>query len=105
MAEEYKLLDQHLGKIDQDQLLLESKLELLEKQIKDLTKIDDAESQGRHDIINKCVTLNKQVSSIEHELDNMLEEFNHDNGDGSEIRPDRINLNTQEILNNYFEIL
>jgi hypothetical protein len=35
----------------------------------------------------------------------MLEEFNHDNEDGTQIRPEKINTNTQNILNNYFEIL
>jgi hypothetical protein len=61
--------------------------------------------QGKQDILNKCISLNKQVSGIETELDTMIEEFNHDTEDGGEIRPEQLSLNTQNILNNYFEIL
>jgi ABC-type phosphate transport system auxiliary subunit len=105
VTEEYKILDAHLNKIDQDQNLLESKLEILEKQVKDITKVDNVDKHGKQDIINKCVSLNKQVSNIEGELDTMIEEFNHDTEDGGEVMPENLSVNTQSILNNYFEIL
>lgn len=90
VTEEYKILDAHLNKIDQDQNLLETKLEVLEKQVKDLTKIDNIDRQGKQDIISKCISLNRQVSGIEGELDTMIEEFNHDTEDGGEIRPENL---------------
>ena len=102
---EYELLEDNLNKIDQDQNLIEGNLDILEEELLKLTGNPGPEFSNRQDVLSKCVEVNSKVSGIEDELSKLVEKLNHDDENGAEIKPESLHLNTNTILNNYYETL
>lgn len=103
--DEYQLIEDKLNKIDQDQTLIESNLDILEKELSSIPGLKIIDNTNKQDILSKCIDINSKVSAAETQLSRMVDQINEDDSGKGEIKPEDIYVNTNTILNNYYENL
>lgn len=106
IKEEYKVLEDHLTKLEKDQDLIEEQLKAFLNELDRMNKnSDDYEQRSSGHMINKCKDLNERMVKVDNEVDQLIKGFNHENHQLDRVEQDNLNVNINIILNNYFHTL
>lgn len=107
VQDEYKTIDEHLGKLELDQRHIETQLskfhEELEKQNKALNQTEGRAATGT--LVQKCKDLNEKITKVDQEVETMVTNFNNESHNPDKIDPENVPLNINLMLNHYFSIL
>jgi predicted nucleic acid-binding Zn-ribbon protein len=106
VKEEYKVLEDHLNKLDKDQCLIEEQLEAFSNELERLNKNTATyEQKSSGNMITRCKELNERMVKVDSEVEQMIKNFNQETHAPDRIEQDGLNVNVNIIMNNYFHTL
>jgi septal ring factor EnvC (AmiA/AmiB activator) len=106
IKEEYKVLEDHLTKLEKDQDLIEEQLEAFNNELERLNKnTADFEQRSSGNMITRCKELNERMVKVDNEVDLLIKTFNQESHAPDRIEHENLNVNINIILNNYFHTL
>lgn len=106
IKEEYKVLDDHLIKLEKDQDVIEEQLEAFNNELERMNKnTADYEQRSSGTMIAKCKELNERMVKVDNEVDQLIKTFNQESHAPDRIEQENLNVNINIVLNNYFHSL
>ena len=79
IKEEYKVLEDHLTKLEKDQDLIEEQLEAFNNELERLNKnTADFEQRSSGNMITRCKELNERMVKVDNEVDLLIKTFNQE---------------------------
>jgi uncharacterized membrane protein YheB (UPF0754 family) len=106
VKEEYKVLDDHLNKLDKDQCLIEEQLEAFSNELERLNKNTATyEQKSSGNMITRCKELNERMIKVDGDVEQMIKSFNQETHAPDRIEQEGLNVNVNIIMNNYFHTL
>jgi tetrahydromethanopterin S-methyltransferase subunit G len=106
VKEEYKSLDEHLDKISTEQDIIERQLDSFMQELESAGKNTMSDiGNTEPTLISQCKNLNERLVKIDENVENMINGLNQDTYGSEKLDPDNLTINTNIILNNYFEAL